>query len=164
MVHKKKEPSSGIRTTDVDLAGTYLLVHSISCIRRHMGMCLYLRIYAWKILTKKRKKHPSTRAWPRPTPESGEASKVKHDEKTAHRMVDLVSILFRALVLLPLCLPSSFCLSFCLTLIFIIWYFTAKSSFGFGSLFFVFYFSEFRLLRMHVVLVVPSPMAWHCGV
>ena len=34
----------------------------------------------------------TTRARPRPPPaESGKASKVRHDEQTAHRMVDLIS-------------------------------------------------------------------------
>ena len=49
------------------------------------------------ILKKKRKQYDkarrgTTRARPRPLPaESGEASKVRHDEQTAHRLVDLIS-------------------------------------------------------------------------
>ena len=62
-------------------------------------MYLYVRIDAWNrtdILTKnenRARRRETTQARPRPPgAEAGEAGKVRHDEHTAHRMADLISI------------------------------------------------------------------------
>ena len=97
MAHTKETPSES-RTTDAELeeTATYLLPHSITCIRRPTLVCyLYVRIDAWDIVIineHSTRRRETTRARPRsPSAESGEMSKVRHVEETPHRMVDLNS-------------------------------------------------------------------------
>ena len=78
---------------DRDLpAGPLYFLHT------QIGMHLYVRIDNWERNSyfdkneKSTRRRETTRVRPRPPPaESGDASKVRHEEQTSHRMMDLIS-------------------------------------------------------------------------
>ena len=97
MAHKKKPPSE-VRTTNPDIRGFDLPATPLYSLNKQtIGMYLYVRTDDWDILTRNEtgtRRRETTRARPRPPPaESEEASKVRHDEPTAHRMVSNSSYL-----------------------------------------------------------------------